>query len=68
MRVNVTCNAINVTLAFSLVNSYFGLPELGITGAGIATLVANVCSELGLLFYISSGRSAIQVDWFKVGN
>ena len=65
MRINVIANAINVTLAFSLVNGYFGLPELGITGAGIATLVANVCSGLGLLFYISSGRSAIQVDWFK---
>ena len=41
---------INVFLNYCLIYGHFGLPELGVRGAAIATLVSR-CVELGIVFY-----------------
>ena len=40
MLANILGMAINIPLDFALINGLWGLPELGISGAGIATVIA----------------------------
>ncbi|WP_164470881.1 MATE family efflux transporter [Vaginisenegalia massiliensis] len=65
MRFNLLANGLNIIIGFCLIRGRFFFPELGIVGAGIATLVANIIA-CGLMFwYVASGKSVIQVNWFK---
>ncbi|MEA2116205.1 MAG: MATE family efflux transporter [Thermodesulfobacteriota bacterium] len=40
MLANILGMAINIPLDYALINGFWGLPELGISGAGIATVIA----------------------------
>src|SRR5690606_36451893 len=41
-KINVIANIIIVIVGVPLIYGWFGLPELGVTGAGIATLFARI--------------------------
>jgi MATE family multidrug resistance protein len=52
MIVNFTGAAVNVPLDYALINGVWGFPELGIAGAGIATVAAAVVMTVMWVFLI----------------
>lgn len=50
MHITLTANVINVVLNYLLIFGKFGFPQLGLTGAGIGTLVSRVA--MPVMFYI----------------
>ncbi|MDB4955296.1 MAG: efflux family protein [Myxococcales bacterium] len=48
----IASNLLNAVLAYALVFGHFGLPEMGIVGAGLATAISRVASLLVMLVAI----------------
>lgn len=61
MRINIVANLTNIIFDILLVNGWGILPEWGIIGAGIATLMSNLVSSMSILWYVSSGKSVIKL-------
>lgn len=57
MHVTFICFFLNILFNWVLIYGHWGLPALGLDGAGIATLLSRCIMALGLLFYIlNSGK------------
>ncbi len=55
MYIVVTCNMINIILNYGMINGVWGFEEMGVFGAGIATLVSRVLQALLIVvFFILS--------------
>lgn len=54
MWVNTAATAVNVVLDYALIFGKWGFPELGIRGAGIATVLSGIFSFLVLLILVST--------------
>lgn len=59
MWVNIISVMINVVLDYALIFGNWGLPEMGITGAAVGTLLARCCdiAMFSVLIYLHSRRS-----------
>jgi len=55
MWINVFATAVNLILDYALIFGNWGFPEMGIKGAGIATVMAGIFSLLVFLGLISTG-------------
>ncbi|MGD2271244.1 MAG: MATE family efflux transporter [Desulfobacterales bacterium] len=55
MWVNIFATAVNLIFDYVLIFGHWGFPEMGIRGAGIATVLAGVFSLLVFLTMMSSG-------------
>jgi MATE family multidrug resistance protein len=55
MWVNTLATALNIVLDYMLIFGHWGLPELGIKGAGIATVLAGVFSLLVFMGFMCLG-------------
>jgi multidrug resistance protein, MATE family len=55
--VNVATTVVNLVLDYALIFGHWGFPELGIRGAGIATVVAGVFSLLMFFALLCSGTN-----------
>ena len=56
LYVNIVLTIINIFLDYCLIFGHFGFPEWGITGAGVATIIASACAStifLGLFLQAS---------------
>jgi MATE family multidrug resistance protein len=55
--VNAATTGVNLILDYALIFGHWGFPELGIRGAGIATVAAGVFSVLTFFALLSSGKN-----------
>lgn len=55
MVFSLSANLLNVILNYLLIFGHFGFPEMGIIGAGIATLISRIAMgvALGIYFFVS---------------
>ena len=49
MLITIGCNILNVFLNFGFIYGYMGFPEMGVTGAGVATLISRVMMPIAFL-------------------
>lgn len=56
MVISVLCNLLNVFLNYLLIYGNFGFPELGLNGAGWATLISRVLMMLAMAWYVMRHR------------
>ena len=59
MQIIITCNVINIASNYILIFGKFGFPELGLEGAGYATLFSRIIMGIWMTQYI------IKADWNK---
>ncbi len=61
MRINLIANFSNVIGNAILIYGWFGLPALGIVGAGISTAASNFLAFMLLLIHVTRGKSQIRL-------
>lgn len=57
MIVSVSTNILNIILNYILIYGKFGAPELGLLGAGIATLISRIMMAIVMAAYVLSHNS-----------
>jgi len=62
MMVNIFTNLLNVFGNYILIFGHFGFMKLGVTGAGIATLISRVLSMIILGWILFNGKSKIKLS------
>ncbi len=62
MYVTVFCNLVNVFLNWVLIYGKLGAPELGLNGAGIATLISRVLMPIMMGWYVIRSKRYRQFD------
>ncbi|MFI3279848.1 MAG: MATE family efflux transporter, partial [Rikenellaceae bacterium] len=66
MYIVVACNAVNVLLNYLLIGGHWGMPEMGVVGAGTATLISRVLQAAVIFgFFLSVKRFRRYFDTFK---
>ena len=63
MKINVLSNILIVALGFPLIYGFMGLPGMGVTGAAIATLIAQFISMVWVVLVMFSGKCTIRLSW-----
>ncbi|SCY94410.1 MATE family efflux transporter [Alkaliphilus peptidifermentans] len=61
MIINVVSNIINVLMNYLLIFGRMGLPELGVTGAGIGTFLSRVLAFVLLTYLLCSSKGDIKL-------
>jgi putative MATE family efflux protein len=61
--VYIAAEALHIVLVPVLVFGFGPLPPLGVTGAGLATVISFTASSAVLAWYIASGRTAIRLTF-----
>ena len=52
MLITLGCNVLNVFLNIGFIYGYMGFPELGVTGAGVATLISRIMMPIAFIIII----------------
>ncbi|WDV47250.1 MATE family efflux transporter [Clostridiaceae bacterium M8S5] len=66
LKISIVVNVVNITLDWVLIYGKFGLPELGVSGAAIATTTANICGmALALSYTMKSGYIKPKLKYIK---
>jgi len=63
MKINIFSNLLNVFGNYILIFGRFGFPELGITGAGVSTLISGTISMTMLGWIIFNGKNKIKLSF-----
>jgi putative MATE family efflux protein len=61
MRINVLSNILLVVIGFPLIYGFFGLPEMGVVGAGVATAISRAVAAFITAYVVFSGKSVIRI-------
>lgn len=57
MWVNIATTAVNLILDYAMIFGHWGFPEMGIMGAGIATVIAGTFSLLTFIVLLAIGKN-----------
>jgi MATE family multidrug resistance protein len=67
MQVSVVCNILHILFNFILIYGWFGLPVMGLFGAGLGTFIARVLMAVGMgLFVVKSTLFKPYLEKFKM--
>lgn len=69
MKINIFVNMLNVVGNYVLIFGKFGLPALGVTGAGISTSISQVVATVILLYILFKKKNRVYLDFkekFKI--
>ncbi len=61
MKINLLCNGLNVIGNAILIYGMFGIPALGVLGAGISTAFSQILASVLIFSFLFAGRSQISV-------
>jgi MATE family multidrug resistance protein len=56
MYISIAGNVINIILNYLLIHGKWGLPELGVDGAGYATLISRIFMAIGMFAFVYYNR------------
>ncbi len=62
MRINIAVNLFNVIGNMVLIYGLFGMPELGVTGAAVSTVISQVIASLLLIRYILTPGNLVSIN------
>lgn len=62
MRINVVSNTLVVVIGFPLIYGLFGLPEMGVVGAAVATAISRLIAAVWVVYVLFSGRFVITLS------
>lgn len=69
MIIVIISNLLNVLLNYLLIFGKFGFPELGLIGAGWATLISRIAMAIGMMLYVYYGEKfTLFRSGFSFGN
>jgi len=69
MIIVVGSNLLNIVLNYVLIFGKYGFPEMGLNGAGWATLIARIVMALSMMLYVYYGRKfQLYKAGFSIGN
>jgi len=69
MIIVVGSNLLNILLNYVLIFGKYGFPEMGLNGAGWATLIARIVMALGMMLYVYFGsKFQSYTAGFSIGN
>jgi MATE family multidrug resistance protein len=69
MIIVIGSNLLNILLNYLLIFGKFGFPELGLNGAGWATLISRIMMAAGMMLYIYYGKKFARFRaGFTIGN
>ncbi len=69
MYIVIVCNCVNILLNYVLINGFWGMPELGALGAGLATLISRILQmALIVISFLTIKRFRDYFDNFKFKN
>lgn len=57
---------VNIVLNYCLIFGYYGFPEMGIAGAGLASTIAEIVAFFVFIVYIFFDKTAKQMQLFKL--
>ncbi len=60
--IGVGVNVINLGLAWVLIYGHFGLPAMGLVGAGVATSIARILGAVALLWTLLRGTRGVRLE------
>lgn len=68
MMISISCNLMNVFLNYAFIYGHFGIPAMGVFGAGLATFISR--ASMPIIFYLYIRRSVFQsyINTFSVHN
>jgi MATE family multidrug resistance protein len=69
MIIVIGSNLLNIVLNYVLIFGKYGFPQMGLNGAGWATLISRIVMALSMMFYVYSGRTYQSYKaGFSIGN
>ncbi|WP_147949237.1 MATE family efflux transporter [Paenibacillus sp. N3.4] len=63
MKINIMSGGISLILGIVLIYGYMDLPKMGVAGAAIATMTAQITAMICLISVMFSGRFAVRIAW-----
>lgn len=67
MKVSILINIVNAILDYVLIFGFLFIPEMGITGAALATVFSRVVGSAALLYYLNRSKIlAFRKDYWKL--
>jgi MATE family multidrug resistance protein len=69
MVIVIGSNLLNIVLNYVLIFGKYGFPEMGLNGAGLATLISRIVMALSMMMYVYYGRRYQAYNkGFSIGN
>jgi multidrug resistance protein, MATE family len=69
MTIVISCNFLNIVLNYVLIFGKYGFPELGLNGAGWATLISRMMMAICMMLYVYYGEKfSAYRKGFLIGN